>query len=36
VLTVTATTEKGPGEVIQAGDDAARRIADLLSDAKVI
>jgi len=36
VLTVTATIEKGPGEVIQAGDDAARRIADLLSDAKVI
>jgi electron transfer flavoprotein beta subunit len=36
VLTVTATTEKGPGEVIQAGDDAALRIADLLSAAKVI
>lgn len=36
VLSVTAATEKGPGEVIQADDDAARRIADLLSDAKVI
>ena len=36
VLTVTAATEKGPGEVIQADDDAPRRIADLLSDAKVI
>lgn len=36
VLTVTITAEKGPGEIIQAGDDAARRIADLLSDAKVI
>jgi electron transfer flavoprotein beta subunit len=36
VLTVTAASEKGRGEVIQAGDDAARRIADLLSDAKVI
>jgi electron transfer flavoprotein beta subunit len=36
VLTVTAATEKGPGEVILADDDAPRRIADILSDAKVI
>jgi electron transfer flavoprotein beta subunit len=36
VLTVTVATEKGPGEVIQADDDAPRKIADLLSDAKVI
>lgn len=36
VLTVTAATEKGSGEVIQADDEAPRRIADLLSDAKVI
>jgi electron transfer flavoprotein beta subunit len=36
VLTVTVAAEKGPGEVIQAEDGAAARIADLLSEAKVI
>jgi electron transfer flavoprotein beta subunit len=36
VLTVTPAPEKGAGEVIPAGEDAARRIADLLSEAKVI
>jgi electron transfer flavoprotein beta subunit len=36
VLTVTPAPEKGPGEVIPAGEDAARRIADLLSEAKAI
>ena len=33
---VTPAPEKGPGEVIQAGDEAAGRIADLLVEAKVI
>jgi electron transfer flavoprotein beta subunit len=36
VLTVTVAAEKGPGEVIRAEDGAAGRIADLLSEAKVI
>ncbi|MBI3647311.1 MAG: electron transfer flavoprotein subunit beta/FixA family protein [Actinobacteria bacterium] len=36
VVAVEATAEKGPGEVIQAGDDDAARIADLLAEAKVI
>jgi electron transfer flavoprotein beta subunit len=36
VASVQAAAEKGPGEVIEAGDEAAGRIADILSDAKVI
>lgn len=36
VVAVEAAPEKGPGEVIQGGDDAAARVADLLSEAKVI
>ena len=36
VLSVSVAAEKGPGEVIRAEDDAAKRIADLLSEAKVI
>jgi electron transfer flavoprotein beta subunit len=36
VQAVTAAAEKGPGEVIGAGDDAVKRIADLLAEAKVI
>jgi electron transfer flavoprotein beta subunit len=36
VEAVTPAAEKGRGEVIQGGDDAAKRIADLLADAKVI
>ena len=36
VEAVTPAAEKGAGEVIQAGDDAAKRIADLLAEAKVI
>jgi electron transfer flavoprotein beta subunit len=31
-----AAPEKGPGEVLQAGDDAYARVADLLAEAKVI
>jgi hypothetical protein len=33
---VNAAPEKGRGEVIEAGDEAAARIADVLADAKVI
>jgi electron transfer flavoprotein beta subunit len=36
VVAIRAAAEKGPGEVIDAGDDAAARIADLLADANVI
>ncbi len=36
VTAVTAAEQKGAGEIIQAGDDAAKRIADLLVEAKVI
>ena len=36
VTSVEAATVKGPGEVIEAGDEAAARIADILADAKVI
>src|SRR6266540_3486895 len=36
VTTVKAAPEKGRGEVIEAGDDAAARIVDILADAKVI
>jgi electron transfer flavoprotein beta subunit len=36
VVAVQAAKEKGPGEVIQAGDQAAARIADVLAEAKVI
>jgi electron transfer flavoprotein beta subunit len=36
VQSVVRSPEKGPGEVIQAGDGAAERIADLLTDAKVL
>jgi len=31
-----AAPEKGPGEVVPAGEDAVRRVADLLAEAKVI
>jgi electron transfer flavoprotein beta subunit len=36
VAGVEAAAEKGPGEIIQAGDDAAARIAEFLAEAKVI
>ncbi|MGH2636284.1 MAG: electron transfer flavoprotein subunit beta/FixA family protein [Actinomycetota bacterium] len=36
VTAVSAAAEKGPGEILDAGDDATRRIADLLAEAKVI
>ena len=36
VVAVEPAPQKASGEVIQAGDDAARRIADLLADAKVL
>ncbi|HEY8201314.1 MAG TPA: electron transfer flavoprotein subunit beta, partial [Actinomycetota bacterium] len=36
VTSVKAAPEKGRGEVIGAGDDAAARIADVLAEAKVI
>ncbi len=36
VVAIRVAAEKGPGEVIDASDDAAIRIADLLADAKVI
>ena len=36
VVAVQAAAEKGPGEIIEAGDDAAARIAEILSEAKVI
>ena len=36
VVAATAAPEKGPGEVLQAGDDAVRRVAELLAEAKVI
>ncbi len=32
----SAAPQKGPGEVVQAGDDAPRKLADLLAEAKVI
>jgi electron transfer flavoprotein alpha/beta subunit len=36
VASVKAAPEKGHGEVIEAGDEAAARIVDLLAHAKVI
>jgi electron transfer flavoprotein beta subunit len=36
VASVKAAPEKGRGEVIEAGDEAAARIADMLAEAKVI
>jgi electron transfer flavoprotein beta subunit len=36
VRSVVRAPEKGPGEVIQAGDGAAARIVDLLAEAKVL
>lgn len=36
VVSVHAAKEKGPGEVIEAGHDAAARIAEILAEAKVI
>ena len=33
---IESAAEKGPGEVLQAGDDAPARVADLLAEAKVI
>jgi electron transfer flavoprotein beta subunit len=36
VTSVTAATEKGPGEILPAGDDAFARFAALLDDAKAI
>lgn len=36
VTAATRAPEKGPGEILQAGDDAITRLADLLADAKVI
>ena len=36
VTSVKAAPEKGLGEIIEAGDGAAARIADILAEAKVI
>jgi electron transfer flavoprotein beta subunit len=36
VTAATPAPEKGPGEILQAGDDAYARVADLLAEAKVI
>jgi electron transfer flavoprotein beta subunit len=36
VTAATRAPEKGPGEVLQADDDAVRRLVDLLAEAKVI
>jgi electron transfer flavoprotein beta subunit len=36
VVSVKAAPEKGRGELIEAGDNAAARIADILTEAKVI
>lgn len=36
VVSVQAAKEKGPGEVMEAGHDAAARIAEILAEAKVI
>jgi electron transfer flavoprotein beta subunit len=36
VTAATPTPEKGPGEVMQAGDDAYAKVVDVLADAKVI
>ena len=36
VVAVQAAAEKGSGEVIEAGDNAAARIAEILAEAKVI
>src|ERR687891_203614 len=36
VTAATPAPEKGPGEILQAGDDAYAKVADLLADAKVI
>jgi electron transfer flavoprotein beta subunit len=36
VTAAVAAPEKGPGEVLPAGDDAVRRVADLLAEAKVL
>jgi electron transfer flavoprotein beta subunit len=36
VVAVEPAPEKAAGEIVQAGDDAAARIADLLADARVI
>ena len=36
VTAATPAPEKGPGEILQAGDDAYTKVADLLADAKVI
>lgn len=36
VTAAEAAAERGPGEIVPAGDDAAKRVADLLAEAKVI
>jgi len=36
VTAATAAPEKGPGEIMPAGDEAVRRLADLLTEAKVV
>jgi hypothetical protein len=33
---VSEAPEKGPGEIVQAGDEAATKLADLLAEAKVL
>ncbi len=36
VTAASAAPEKGPGEILPAGDEAVRRLADLLTEAKVV
>jgi electron transfer flavoprotein beta subunit len=36
VTAVGKAPEKGPGEIVQAGDEAATKLADLLTEAKVL
>jgi electron transfer flavoprotein beta subunit len=36
VTAVSEAPEKGPGEIVQAGDEAATKLAELLAEAKVL
>jgi electron transfer flavoprotein beta subunit len=36
VTAAVAAPERAPGEILPAGEDAVRRLADLLAEAKVI
>jgi electron transfer flavoprotein beta subunit len=36
VVAAASAPEKGPGEILHSGDDAVRRVVDVLADAKVV